>query len=124
MAESGETTDDTARSLADVADFFKAFEIESMITHKSIAARCFKLRNQRFFLKQITEAIPNEPFQGEAFREEDEGRPHHLQLLKPWTDMIPQLPHQHWLQCYGVIRINNRYYYICDLVEDNKLIPF
>ena len=36
---------DSNRSMEAICDFFKHFEIDSMITHKCIATFCFKLRN-------------------------------------------------------------------------------
>ena len=115
---------DTDRTIEEVSDFFKHFEIDQMITHKCIAVTCFKLRDQRFCLKQLSGCISNELFLGKQYMNNDNNPVPNKKLIQPWIDMLPQLPKQHVLQCYGFTRIKDHYYSICDLVEDNKLVMF
>jgi len=93
-----------------------------------------KLRGQRFFLKELgsgalraedilqeeeENTIPSDPRrlnQGYSLTD--------MKILRPWTDMLPQLPKQHLMRCYGVTKIKDRYYQICDLIEDLKDLPF
>ena len=100
-----------------------------MMSHNCIVASCFKLRNQKFFLKQISLKklelenpckITEEAEETEQFEVLNIDFPRlQFDLLEPWTDMLPQLPQQNVLQCYGITRIKERYYFICDLVQDN-----
>ena len=115
---------DSARTMEDLNDFFRHFEIDQMITPKCISVMCFKLRNQRFCLKQLIDGLNDDMFPGKLYRDEENSPLMKLDLMKPWIDVLPQLPGQNFLQCYGVTRIKDKYYTICDLVEDNKPVSF
>lgn len=120
VEESEGSDQDSNQSMNDVSEFYKHYEIDRMITHKCISAMCIKLRNHRFCFKQISERISSEPFP-DANKESPLDK---VKQLQPWIDMLPQLPCQYVMQCYGSTKINGRYYSICDLVEDNEPLPF
>ena len=42
-----------------------------------------------------------------------------IALLDSWINLIPQMPYQNFVNCYGIIRIVNNYYIVTDLIEDN-----
>ena len=43
--------------------------------------------------------------------------------MQPWIDLAPVVEMQNFVNCYAVINIQNAYYTITDLVEDDILQP-
>ena len=90
-----------------------------MITVKCMAVACNKLRYKRFLLKELPSEliilIREQP--GSSIEDEI------LRILKPSMDLLPQLPTQNYIPCYGILPINNTYFTITDLVENNNFLP-
>jgi len=47
-----------------------------------------------------------------------------LDLVESWVGMPPQVPLQNFNACYGLVKIKQHVYTICDFVEDNVLLPY
>ena len=39
--------------------------------------------------------------------------------MDSWINLMPSLPHQNTVNCYGIIRIMNGYFVVSDLVQDD-----
>jgi hypothetical protein len=44
--------------------------------------------------------------------------------VKDWALLPPQLENQNFQTCYGVMKIKNNYFTVCDLIEDYVILPF
>ena len=45
-----------------------------------------------------------------------------IKFMHPWVSLLPQQQYQNFVNCYGVLKINNEYYTVSDLIEDNKFM--
>ena len=45
-------------------------------------------------------------------------------LVEQWINTVPQNALQSMMPCYGVIRIKDQYYTVCDLVQEFTKLPF
>ena len=45
-------------------------------------------------------------------------------LVDKWVNTVPQIALQSMMPCYGVLRVKDQYYTVCDLVQDYTKLPF
>jgi len=126
------------RRFIEKGTFSRNFDIENIMTLKSNLTVCYKMRDRRFLIKKL----PKNLFDLEKFKNiyeasndvhvmkinktDWEVKKHKILndymsngLLLSWLNAPPQVPVQNFVNCYGLLKIDNDLYTVSDIVEDN-----
>jgi hypothetical protein len=103
--------------------FFENFSIEKILSLKCFAARWNKLKHCKFLFKSLPEEVSQleqkdySTVVAQSLNRSDFA--FNEQLLKAWTDLKPSTPDVNLTFCYGQVKIQDKYFVITDLIEDN-----
>jgi hypothetical protein len=93
-----------------------------MITVKCMAVACNKLRYKRYMMKELPAELVEHVRSNLTLTKTDEEE-ELMKILKSSMALLPQLPTQNFIPCYGLLPLNKTYFTITDLVQDNHFLP-
>lgn len=87
-----------------------------------MAVACNKLRYKRYMMKELPAELVKHVRENLTLTKTDEEE-ELMKILKSSMALLPQLPTQNFIPCYGLLPLNKTYFAITDLVQDNHFLP-